>query len=437
MKLEDIARLAHTDGLSSRFLEDVSLIRGISEPLRAHELASPDPDALSDRYTRHQPMPVTGVILCRNDEETIGRCVESLSQDVDSILLIDSGSSDRTIDEAVAAFPAAKVVHLPWVDDFSHHRNAALDHIAHGWVVYVDSDEFLLPSARGRLRRGLSAVEYLLPDIDIAACQHILDVEGTDYGYIQRILRADTAMRFRGRIHERPYDAAGNSPDTIQIDCSFHHTGYVPSFREKRGKAARNRRVHALCRGEEPDNPKWVFYTVREELASVRSPEDARSLFRLLESAVEACPDDAPDYLAERLHDSWVLLCQLAVAFGGGNDLRKYSTLLRNVGRQVHGAYFHAILESSRALGVLSGLVDLISETARHETPDTRHLVGELLELQASLALASGRHEMVSPALSGATARGAGCGTHEDLGRLRELLDQLEAADTTPLSSLP
>ncbi|MER7989552.1 hypothetical protein ABTY53_28790 [Streptomyces noursei] len=150
-----------------------------------------------------------------------------------------------------------------------------------------------------------------------------------------------------------------------------------------------------------------------------------REHFTQLARAVTALPATAPDHLAERRHDSWVLLCELALGFGGAEEILYWAGQLEAVGGHVEAAYFRGVLETSRLLSRLSDLAEQLGGAGAWETPDNRAYLARLFELQATVALASGRYELVADAHRKAAERGAGQGLADDLDQLRELLARL------------
>ncbi|MEU1038690.1 glycosyltransferase [Streptomyces sp. NPDC005907] len=425
MKFAELLDLARTpDGLPpSRLAADLTLVTTVSADLAGASLPSSDPAELALLYESHRATPVTAAVLTRDEEQGIADCLAALARDADRCLLIDSGSTDATVERARAAHGDVTVVSAPWADDFSHHRNLALRHVTDGWIVYVDADEVLRPEHAGRIRRALALSGFLLPGADFVVSPVIEDVGGPAYTNTQRVLRADAPFRFRGRVHEHPYDAAGNAPRRIGIDARFDHTGYLPEVVEERGKRELYGRLSRLAAHEEPDNPKWVYYEVRDTVDyRTASREELTACFDRVEAAFAAAAGQGPDYRAERTVDAWVLLCELAVRFGGAEQIATYAGRLAAAGRTVEATYYRTVVESSRLLGRLSALVDGITAAEPAEEPDNRHLMARLFELQATLALASGRYETVVPAQRKAVARGAGESVTEDFEALERVL---------------
>ena len=73
------------------------------------------------------------LILTRNEEENIISVVENAKKCTDEVIIIDSGSTDRTVD--LAKEHGAKVSFRAWTDDFSAQRNFALEQTNADWVL--------------------------------------------------------------------------------------------------------------------------------------------------------------------------------------------------------------------------------------------------------------------------------------------------------------
>lgn len=100
------------------------------------------------------------VVIARNEERCIERCLRSAAPYVDDMLVLDTGSTDRTAE--IARQCGARVATFNWIDDFAAARNAALDAVNARWRLVLDADEWLDDSAAAlrelsRRLRGLSA----------------------------------------------------------------------------------------------------------------------------------------------------------------------------------------------------------------------------------------------------------------------------------------
>lgn len=93
----------------------------------------------TDRNDRSAP-PISAAIICLNEEHNISCCLDALSW-CDEIVVVDSGSTDRTL-QIVERFNGTKVLYRRF-DTYIAQKNFALDHCQHDWVLSVDADEIL------------------------------------------------------------------------------------------------------------------------------------------------------------------------------------------------------------------------------------------------------------------------------------------------------
>ena len=91
--------------------------------------------------------------IVKNCAQDLQRSLESAAKYVDEIIVVDTGSSDSTVD--VAEKFGAKILHEPWQDDFSTPRNKALAEATGDWIVFLDSDEFFVNGTAKNLRTAM------------------------------------------------------------------------------------------------------------------------------------------------------------------------------------------------------------------------------------------------------------------------------------------
>ncbi len=99
----------------------------------------PEPGILSEEPT------LSVCMIVRDEEESLPRCLASVKDLADEIVVVDTGSNDRTI--SIAKSFKAKVFHFTWCDDFSAARNVYLKHATSDWILQIDADEELLPES--------------------------------------------------------------------------------------------------------------------------------------------------------------------------------------------------------------------------------------------------------------------------------------------------
>lgn len=87
-------------------------------------------------------MKISACLITRNEERNLPRCLKSVAPLADEILVVDSGSTDATLD--IAAQFGARAVHQDWLG-YVGQKNFALDQALHSWVLSIDADEEISP----------------------------------------------------------------------------------------------------------------------------------------------------------------------------------------------------------------------------------------------------------------------------------------------------
>lgn len=171
---------------------------------------------------------LSAVILARDEARAIARCLGSLRNHVDELLVLDTGSVDNTVEIALDC--GARVEHFTWVDDFAAARNAALDTATGDWRLVIDADEWL-DSGAGDLalvRAGQVSAQ--------AGAVSVLNHQSNGQHSVSRLPRLlPRGVRYQGRIHEQPVLDA----PAVTTGIVFGHDGYLREQLET--KAGRNR----------------------------------------------------------------------------------------------------------------------------------------------------------------------------------------------------
>jgi glycosyltransferase involved in cell wall biosynthesis len=133
---------------------------------------------------------LSAALILKNEAQRLPACLESIRTVVDEIVVVDTGSTDATVEIATAH--GARVFHHPWQHDFSLHRNQSLDYATGDWVLVIDGDEVLEP---GNLR-ALLALVHADPEVDGLAVR----VDGVnEAGVVEQIEAIRVFRRERGR----------------------------------------------------------------------------------------------------------------------------------------------------------------------------------------------------------------------------------------------
>ena len=91
------------------------------------------------------PLPLSGVVITKNEADRIGRCLQSMRSVCTEMLVLDCGSDDDTV--AVARAAGARVEHQDWLG-FAGQKNEAISRATQPWLLLLDADEWLAEGAR-------------------------------------------------------------------------------------------------------------------------------------------------------------------------------------------------------------------------------------------------------------------------------------------------
>ena len=99
-------------------------------------------------------MKINLVMIMKNEERSLRRCLEAAKPLVDRMIIVDTGSKDASI--PIAREMGAEVFSFSWIDDFSAAKNFALEHSDGDWNLVLDADEYVRSCRREDLERSLS-----------------------------------------------------------------------------------------------------------------------------------------------------------------------------------------------------------------------------------------------------------------------------------------
>lgn len=194
------------------------------------------------------------VVIARNEERCIARCLQSAAPFVDQMLVLDTGSTDRT--REIARAQGAQVYTFTWVDDFAQARNRSLELADSDWNLVLDADEWI--------ESGGAALRDF-----ITQHSHAIGVVSQRSTYLSdgRLLQGNTlvsrllprGVRYAGRVHEQPVSTLPR----IATPLVLGHDGYESAQMER--KKDRNLALLQVEAAQDPDNA-YVNYQLGKEL---------------------------------------------------------------------------------------------------------------------------------------------------------------------------
>ena len=225
-------------------------------------------------------------MIVRDEEAVLARCLDSVREAVDEMVIVDTGSLDRT--KEIASLYTEKVYDFPWIDDFAAARNASFSRAGMDYCMWLDADDVMTKGERDRL---IAWKEQADGSADAVMMKYAagMDEEGreTFCYYRERLVRRDRGFRWKGRVHEA-MEVHGN---VEYLDIRVEHRS------RKKIYGDRNLKIYERMRTEgEVLSARDLFYYGRELYYHGRYEEAVGCfLFFLdrkdgfLENQVEAC----------------------------------------------------------------------------------------------------------------------------------------------------
>ncbi|MGK7930973.1 MAG: glycosyltransferase [Microcystaceae cyanobacterium] len=199
---------------------------------------------------------MTQLSLCmivKNEEKTLPSCLESVKNLVDEMVVVDTGSTDKTI--KIAEELGAKVPSITWPNNFAIARNEALQFTSGDWILVLDADEVLTEEIIPDIKKAIEQPDALV----INLIRHEIGAIQSPYSLVSRLFRKHPRLEF-----SRPYHAMIDDSVTQLLKVESHwqivnlsniavkHYGYQPQAISALNKS---QRAKEAMEGFLKDNP--------------------------------------------------------------------------------------------------------------------------------------------------------------------------------------
>ena len=211
-------------------------------------------------------------MIVKDEERNIERCLDSIKELSDEIIVVDTGSTDKTI-EIYKSYDA-KVIKHKWNNDFSEARNISIDNATKDYILFLDADEEIpkedLIKIKSLLNSDNLSEGYFLRLVNM--------IKGTNVGeyIVFRLFRNNKNYRFKGKIHEQVANSIQeyNKGNCIRtLDIRILHYGYDPYTTDIEGKYKRN--ISILKTYEEEEKDAYYYYVLGNEYSRITDFENA------------------------------------------------------------------------------------------------------------------------------------------------------------------
>ncbi|HDM75176.1 MAG TPA: glycosyltransferase [Deltaproteobacteria bacterium] len=199
---------------------------------------------------------ISACMIVKNEQEMLPRCLESIKDLIDELVIVDTGSTDKTVE--IAQSFGAKVYHHPWENDFSKHRNQSISYATGEWIFIIDADEELVKDDIEIVRTAVDGAAHDVTQILMRILDFNRDLNMvTNETYSIRLFRNHIGIHYEGIVHNALIIPWGNyviTPARI-VHCGYHLSPQKMDEKFQRRIDLLNRQLE-----QDPDNIATLFY---------------------------------------------------------------------------------------------------------------------------------------------------------------------------------
>jgi len=300
-------------------------------PQRVPQPAQPQPLPKAWKIGRHasggllleaKGQRISLCMIVRDEEAHIGDCLKSVRPYVDEIVVVDTGSTDRTPE--IARSLGARVIEISWPESFSAARNVSLEQATGDWIFWMDADDILSPESGEALRRcAEEADDKVMGFIAQVHCPAGPGEEGETVVDHVKLFRNRPDLRFELRIHEQILPSlrrAGGEIARAPIHVVHAHYDHSPEGQHR--KRERDRRLLELDLAENPEHP-FVHFNVG--MTALHEKDYLRAITHLRKSIDLSAPQDS------QVRKAYALLASAYRATGQAQEALRVCQEGRNI----------------------------------------------------------------------------------------------------------
>lgn len=320
-------------------------------------------------------------MIVKDEEEVLERCLNNLSGLADEIIIIDTGSTDRT--KEIASHYTQHVYDFTWCSDFSEARNESLKYATSKWVLVLDADEYIETSDIPSIR------EFLQNETPLPSTIHSISVvsfigesirKGSlSEGAIGRLIPNHFGIKFYRPIHEQLCSAEGVSLLSKRAPITVYHTGYLQSTMSQKDKSTRNKQIFAQLKNKSGFTP-YDYFTIGNEY-SVQN-DFKKALYYYEKSYKKSKPQSMWHYICvvelinnymrfDRFYEAWEILENESV---GKKEYPDYHCI-QGIIYEHFGLFelakqsFKTAISKSEAIAIANPIFWLVNPALALETP--------------------------------------------------------------------
>ncbi|MBO5082640.1 MAG: glycosyltransferase [Lachnospiraceae bacterium] len=214
--------------------------------------------------------PFSICLIAKNEENKIERCLSAASKLDAEIVLVDTGSTDRT--KELAAKYTDKIYDFEWCNDFSAARNFSISKATYDWILVLDCDEYVESFDLDEISSFMTTENY--NKVGTILCRNQMNSTfACMESQIPRFFHRNH-IAFYGNIHEQLLTHNNSLPAKFSIPLTIYHDGYAGSDEFLKQKSKRNIELLLEQLKNDPNNP-YLYFQLGQSASQAGAHEDA------------------------------------------------------------------------------------------------------------------------------------------------------------------
>ena len=217
-------------------------------------------------------------MIVKNEEKYLPRCLNSIKDIVDEIIIVDTGSIDKTVE--IAENFVAKVYHYKWNNSFSEARNESLKYANNDWILIMDADDEFCNEDKEKFKELLNDTMdktsvYFFETLNY--CGSTVDSNNISVNLNPRVFKNNYGFKYEGEVHNQLVNTMYPVKDITQ-SIRIYHYGYLEGSITSKNKRARNITLLEAQIKKDPDN-NYTHFNLGNEYFALGNMEKALEYF--------------------------------------------------------------------------------------------------------------------------------------------------------------
>lgn len=217
-------------------------------------------------------------MIVKNEEKNLSRCLNSIKDMIDEMIIVDTGSTDNTVE--IAESFEAKVYHFQWTNSFSEARNESLKYATKEWILILDADDEFCIEDKEKFKELIN--NYLDENClyffeTLNYCGSFPDSNNISINLNPRLFKNNYGYIYSGAVHNQLINPQNKIKD-VSYPVRIYHYGYLDNSIKEKDKRKRNISLLEEQLKKSPDS-KYTNFNLGNEYFALDDIEKALNCY--------------------------------------------------------------------------------------------------------------------------------------------------------------